>query len=178
MKSTENALFFRFYSQHSSKSFVVSQRPQVTTHHTAEWCNCKHNALFILYIKRPSFLIFICFYSPPFYPQDSPRMPGSFSDKVVIVTGSSQGIGRETARMFVEQGAKITITGRNEQALEVRESKFILTFSVFRKPKLFCSKLAPSRRESLSSLETFWMLPLTRGSLMRPSRSLESLIFW
>ena len=44
---------------------------------------------------------------------------GRFSGKVVIVTGSSQGIGRETARSFAENGAKVTITGRDQSALEV-----------------------------------------------------------
>ncbi|EYB85361.1 hypothetical protein Y032_0299g1771 [Ancylostoma ceylanicum] len=42
-----------------------------------------------------------------------------FRDKVVIITGSSNGIGRETAILFSSEGAKVTITGRNSQALEV-----------------------------------------------------------
>ncbi|EYB85360.1 hypothetical protein Y032_0299g1771 [Ancylostoma ceylanicum] len=41
-----------------------------------------------------------------------------FRDKVVIITGSSNGIGRETAILFSSEGAKVTITGRNSQALE------------------------------------------------------------
>ncbi|GMS93958.1 hypothetical protein PENTCL1PPCAC_16133, partial [Pristionchus entomophagus] len=41
-----------------------------------------------------------------------------FSGKVVIVTGSSNGIGRGTAVLFAKQGAKVTITGRNAAALE------------------------------------------------------------
>ncbi|GMS93957.1 hypothetical protein PENTCL1PPCAC_16132, partial [Pristionchus entomophagus] len=41
-----------------------------------------------------------------------------FSGKVVIVTGSSNGIGRGTAALFAKQGAKVTITGRNAAALE------------------------------------------------------------
>lgn len=58
-----------------------------------------------------------------------------FNGKVVIVTGnqfynldvfpfcqigSSVGIGRETARRFAENGAKVTITGRNIAALQVK----------------------------------------------------------
>lgn len=41
-----------------------------------------------------------------------------FADKVVIVTGSSSGIGAETALAFARQGAKLTITGRNAEALD------------------------------------------------------------
>ncbi|GMS95462.1 hypothetical protein PENTCL1PPCAC_17637, partial [Pristionchus entomophagus] len=41
-----------------------------------------------------------------------------FQGKVVIVTGASAGIGRETARRFAENGAKVTITGRNKKALQ------------------------------------------------------------
>ncbi|KAF8372401.1 hypothetical protein PRIPAC_78830 [Pristionchus pacificus] len=44
-----------------------------------------------------------------------------FNGKVVIVTGSSVGIGRETARKFAENGAKVTITGRNIAALQETE---------------------------------------------------------
>ncbi|GMS98005.1 hypothetical protein PENTCL1PPCAC_20180, partial [Pristionchus entomophagus] len=44
--------------------------------------------------------------------------PSFFQGKSVIVTGSSNGIGRETARMFAEKGAKVTITGRNLETLQ------------------------------------------------------------
>ncbi len=38
-----------------------------------------------------------------------------FKDKVVVITGSTQGIGEETAKLFASRGAKaITICGRNE----------------------------------------------------------------
>ena len=39
-----------------------------------------------------------------------------FQDKIVIVTGSTQGSGAETARLIASRGAKgITICGRNEE---------------------------------------------------------------
>ncbi|XGW09641.1 hypothetical protein V3C99_011711 [Haemonchus contortus] len=46
-----------------------------------------------------------------------------FQGKVVIVTGSSSGIGAATALLFAKEGAFVTITGRKEGRLEsVRKS--------------------------------------------------------
>ena len=43
-------------------------------------------------------------------------MKNQFKDKVIIVTGSTQGSGAETAKLFASRGAKaITICGRQEQ---------------------------------------------------------------
>lgn len=39
-----------------------------------------------------------------------------FNDKVIVITGSTQGLGEETAKLFAHRGAKaITICGRNEE---------------------------------------------------------------
>ncbi len=38
--------------------------------------------------------------------------------RAAIVTGGSRGIGRETARQFLEEGVRVTICGRNAETLE------------------------------------------------------------
>lgn len=42
----------------------------------------------------------------------------SFKDKVVIVTGSTQGIGRRTAEKLCEKGAKVVINSRSQEKVE------------------------------------------------------------
>jgi gluconate 5-dehydrogenase/3-oxoacyl-[acyl-carrier protein] reductase len=44
-------------------------------------------------------------------------------DKVVIVTGGSSGFGFETARLLLEMGARVAITGRDEQRLRRAETE-------------------------------------------------------
>lgn len=39
-------------------------------------------------------------------------------DKVAVITGGSSGIGFATAKEFIAQGAKVVITGRNQQAID------------------------------------------------------------
>src|SRR5688500_15306563 len=44
-------------------------------------------------------------------------MPRPVSNQVVVITGASSGIGRETAVMFGERGASVVLAARNEAAL-------------------------------------------------------------
>ena len=46
-------------------------------------------------------------------------MPRRVSEQVVVITGASSGIGRETAIEFGKAGASVVLAARNEQALQV-----------------------------------------------------------
>ena len=59
------------------------------------------------------------------YRQDKPSdakahsfYPQRFAGKVAVVTGASRGIGLGIAQRLVQEGAKVAITGRNEDALK------------------------------------------------------------
>ena len=41
-----------------------------------------------------------------------------FKNKVVIVTGATSGMGLDTAKLLLDEGAKVVITGRSEEKLE------------------------------------------------------------
>ena len=42
----------------------------------------------------------------------------NFTGKVVLVTGSSSGIGEGTVKLFASLGAKVVVTGRNETRIK------------------------------------------------------------
>lgn len=47
-----------------------------------------------------------------------------FEGKVAVVTGGGTGIGLATAEQFIEQGAKVVVTGRREEPLEKLKERF------------------------------------------------------
>lgn len=44
-------------------------------------------------------------------------------NKVAIITGATSGMGLDTAKLFLQQGAKVVLTGRNEEKLKALESQ-------------------------------------------------------
>ncbi len=48
-----------------------------------------------------------------------------FKNKVAVITGSSKGIGKATARVFCEYGARIVINGRNRATLDRAVDEFL-----------------------------------------------------
>ncbi|WP_315831975.1 SDR family NAD(P)-dependent oxidoreductase [Bradyrhizobium prioriisuperbiae] len=45
-------------------------------------------------------------------------MAGRLANKVALITGGNSGIGLATARVFVAEGARVAITGRNQETLD------------------------------------------------------------
>ena len=45
-------------------------------------------------------------------------MKTTFENKTIIITGGSSGIGKETARSFLQAGAQVMINGRREHVLQ------------------------------------------------------------
>jgi NAD(P)-dependent dehydrogenase (short-subunit alcohol dehydrogenase family) len=48
---------------------------------------------------------------------------GRLNGKRALVTGGTTGIGLETARRFVEEGARVALTGTNPKTLEAARSQ-------------------------------------------------------
>ncbi len=50
-------------------------------------------------------------------------MAGKLNDKVAVITGGTTGIGFATAKQFVDEGAKVVLTGTNPATLEAARSE-------------------------------------------------------
>ena len=63
--------------------------------------------------------------------------------KTALITGGNSGIGLATARLFVAEGARVAITGRNQTTLEAAAAKLGPNVLAF---KLGCVGFESSRR--------------------------------
>jgi NAD(P)-dependent dehydrogenase (short-subunit alcohol dehydrogenase family) len=50
-------------------------------------------------------------------------MAGKLKDKVAVITGGTTGIGFATAKLFIDEGAKVVLTGTNPDRLEAARSE-------------------------------------------------------
>lgn len=50
---------------------------------------------------------------------------GQLDGKVAVITGSTSGMGRETAYLFAKEGAKVVVTGRNEARAKAVVDKIV-----------------------------------------------------
>jgi NAD(P)-dependent dehydrogenase (short-subunit alcohol dehydrogenase family) len=48
----------------------------------------------------------------------------NFKDKVVLITGGTSGIGFSAAKLFIDSGATVIVTGRNKDTLEAARKEF------------------------------------------------------
>ena len=67
------------------------------------------------------------------------------SGKVAAVTGGSSGIGLATARIFLEEGARVAICGRSEERLEAAERQLAEAHGADRVLAVSCDVLEPAR---------------------------------
>ena len=59
-------------------------------------------------------------------------MSNKLKDKIALVTGGTEGIGLATAKLFVEEGAYVFITGRRQKELDEAVRQSAPTFLEFR----------------------------------------------
>ena len=52
--------------------------------------------------------------------------------QIVVITGSSKGIGKGIAEAFLQEGATVVLTGRNKSILKTTQKYFMKTYGIER----------------------------------------------
>jgi len=100
---------------------------------------------------------------------------GKLSNKVAVVTGGNSGIGFETAKKFISEGARVLITGRNEEKLKKASAEIGAEYFVAdASDSSDITKLAEHLKENYQGIDilfnnagVFFMSPL--GSINKES---------
>ncbi|MBN1418536.1 MAG: SDR family oxidoreductase [Planctomycetes bacterium] len=74
-------------------------------------------------------------------------------DKIIVITGGSSGFGKEAARILLEMGSKVVITGRNEERLEAAAKS--MAHPNLRAVRADATKTADWKRLVATTLEAF-----------------------
>ena len=82
----------------------------------------------------------------------------SLEKKVAVVTGGNSGIGYAAAQEFVQQGAKVVITGRNKEAVEKAVAELGVTGIISDQSKLDqISQLAAEVKEKFGKVDVLFV---------------------
>ncbi|MEM1257611.1 MAG: SDR family oxidoreductase [Bacteroidota bacterium] len=73
-------------------------------------------------------------------------------NKVAIVTGATSGMGLETAKLFLKEGAKVVLTGRSQEKLDALESELSGDFLLVNAE---ASSVADSEKLVKTAVDTF-----------------------
>jgi len=74
-------------------------------------------------------------------------------DKVIVITGGSSGFGKEAARILLEMGSKVVITGRNKERLDAAANE--MANANLRAVRADATKTADWKRLVAKTLEAF-----------------------
>ena len=101
-----------------------------------------------------------------------------FTDKVVLITGAAKGLGKETARLFAEEGARISISDIDYEGIEKLENEFTSKgYDVFGL-KADISKLTDIEKMISKTVKSFGQLDILINNAAAPFQKPMMEINW